>query len=103
LLEKVACKNGKSCNIKFLQPAQRTTKFLSISGVEKLALLITPEDKSNKQQNQAVHSFSLTSKPKLFHRSDLLQSKDEVIKNTFQSSCDKLSASVCALSVVLSI
>ena len=31
----------------------------------KLALLITSEDKSNKQQNQATHSFSLTAKPKL--------------------------------------
>jgi len=33
--------------------------------VEKLALLITSEDKPNKQQNQAIRSFSLTTKPKL--------------------------------------
>jgi len=48
----------------------------SYKKVEKLALLMTPEDKSNKQQNQATHSFSLTAKPKLFRRSDLSQSTD---------------------------
>jgi len=37
----------------------------AVKKVEKLALLITSEDKSNKQQNQATHSFSLTTKPKL--------------------------------------
>jgi len=36
----------------------------AVKKVEKLALLITPEDKSNKEQNQATHSFSLTTKPK---------------------------------------
>jgi len=30
-LIKVACVKGKSCNIKFLQPAHRTTQILSIS------------------------------------------------------------------------
>jgi len=72
LQKKVACKQGKSCNIKFLQPAHRTTFILSIleavgscKKVEKLALIITSEGKSNKQQNQATHSFSLTTKPKL--------------------------------------
>jgi len=39
--------------------------FRSCKKVEKLALLITSEDKSNKQHNQATHSFSLTTKPKL--------------------------------------
>jgi len=29
----------------------------AVKNVEKLALLITPEDKSNKQQNQATQSF----------------------------------------------
>jgi len=47
-LIKVACKKGKSCNIKFLQLAHRTTQILSISEavkkVEKLALLITSDD-----------------------------------------------------------
>jgi len=33
-----------------------------------------PEDKSNKQQNQAIQFFHW--QPKLFHRSDLLQSTD---------------------------
>jgi len=33
--------------------------------LQKLALLITPEDKSNKQQNQAIHFFHW--QPKLFH------------------------------------
>jgi len=37
----------------------------AVKKVEKLALLITSEDKSDKQQNQATHSFSLTTKPKL--------------------------------------
>jgi len=38
----------------------------AVKKVEKFALLlITSEDKSNKQQNQATHSFSLTTKPKL--------------------------------------
>jgi len=32
---------------------------------EKLALLITSEDKSDKQQNQATHSLSLATKPQL--------------------------------------
>jgi len=48
----------------------------AVKKVEKLALLMTPEDKSNKQQNQATHSFSLTTKPKLFHRCELSQSTD---------------------------
>jgi len=39
--------------------------FRSCKKVEKLALLIASEDKSNKPQNQATHSFSLTTKPKL--------------------------------------
>jgi len=39
--------------------------FRSCKKVEKLALLITSEDKSNNQQIQATHSFSLTTKPKL--------------------------------------
>jgi len=39
--------------------------FRSCKKVKKLALLITSEDKSNKQQNQAAHSFSLATKPKL--------------------------------------
>jgi len=46
----------------------------AVKKVEKLALLVTSEDKSNKQQNQATHSFSLTNKT--FHRSDLSQSTD---------------------------
>jgi len=48
----------------------------AVKKVEKLALLVTPEDKSNKQQNQGAHSFSLATKPKLFHRYDLSQSTD---------------------------
>jgi len=48
--------------------------FRSCKKVEKLALLATSEDKSNKQQNQATHSFSLTTKT--FHRPDLSQSTD---------------------------
>jgi len=42
--------------------------------LQKLALLITPEDKSNKQQNQAIHFFYW--QPKLFQRSDFPQSTD---------------------------
>jgi len=37
----------------------------AVKKVEKLSLLITSDDKSNKQQNQATHSFSLTTKSKL--------------------------------------
>jgi len=46
----------------------------AVKKIEKLAPLITFEDKSNNQQNQANHSFSLTTKT--FHRSDLSQSTD---------------------------
>jgi len=42
--------------------------------LQKLALLITLEDKSNKQQNQAIHFFHW--QQKLFYRSDLPQSTD---------------------------
>jgi len=42
--------------------------------LQNLVLLITPEDKSNKQQNQAIHFFHW--QPKLFHRSDLPQSTE---------------------------
>jgi len=38
----------------------------AVKKVEKLALLVTSEDKSNKQQNQATHSFSLTTKSKFY-------------------------------------
>jgi len=48
--------------------------FRTCKRVEKLALLITSEDKSNMQQNQASHSFSLITKT--FHISDLSQSTD---------------------------
>jgi len=46
------------------------------------------EDKSNKQQNQATHSFSLTTKPKL--STDLIFHSQQIwgYKNTFQFSCD---------------
>jgi len=55
--------------------------------LHKLALLATPEDKSNKQKNQAIHFFHW--QPKLFYRFDLQQSTDlRWQKNTFQSSCD---------------
>jgi len=63
-LIKVACEKGKSSNIKFLQPAHRTTKIMSISKAvgsckkdEKLVLLTTSKDMSNKQQNQATFLF----------------------------------------------
>jgi len=46
----------------------------AVKNAEKLALLITSEDKSNKQQNEATHSLSFTTKT--FHRSDLSQSTD---------------------------
>jgi len=46
----------------------------AVKKVEKFALFITSEDKSNKQQNQATYSFSFTTKT--FHRSDLSQSTD---------------------------
>jgi len=42
--------------------------------LRKLSLLITPEDKSNKQQNQAARIFHW--QPKLCHRSDFPQSTD---------------------------
>jgi len=42
--------------------------------LQKLALLITLEDKCNKQQNQAILFFHW--QPKLFHGSDLPQSTD---------------------------
>jgi len=41
--------------------------------LQKLALLVTPEEKANKQQNQAI-IFSLATK--LFHKSDLPQPTD---------------------------
>jgi len=46
--------------------------------VEKLALFITSEDKSNKQQNQAIHYsfFFIDNQTKTFHRSDLSQPTD---------------------------
>jgi len=37
----------------------------AVKKVEKLALLVTSGYKSDKQQNQATHSFSLATKPKL--------------------------------------
>jgi len=45
-----------------------------------------PEDKCNKQQNQAIH-FSLATKtfPQIWSSA---VNRFEVIKNTFQSSCD---------------
>jgi len=46
----------------------------AVKKLQKVALLIMPEDKSNKQKNQANHSFH--GQPKLFHRSDLSQSTD---------------------------
>jgi len=46
----------------------------AVKKLQKLALLITPEDKSSKQQNKAGHSFHV--QPKLFHISELLQSTD---------------------------
>jgi len=60
----------------------------AVKKIEKLALLITSEDKSNKQQNQATHSFSLTTKAK--HSTDLIYRSQQicVMKNTFQFSCD---------------
>jgi len=48
----------------------------AVEKVEKLAPLITSEDKSNKQQNQATHSFSLTTKPKL--SPDLIFSSQQI-------------------------
>ena len=78
---KVACEKGKSCNIKVLKPAWNIVlhKFWlriweAVKKLRKLALLITPADKSNKQQNQIIHFFHC--QPKLFHRSDLWQSTD---------------------------
>jgi len=58
----------------------------AVKKVEKLALLITSEDKSNKQENQATHSFS--TKPKL--STDLIFRSQQTWgdKNTFQFSCD---------------
>jgi len=48
--EKVATCSSYNINSDFSETVKK---------VEKRALLITPEDKSNKQQNQATHSFSL--------------------------------------------
>jgi len=49
-----------------IQVLPNTLKLLEgVKKAEKLALLITSEDKSNKQHDQATHSFSLTTKPKL--------------------------------------
>jgi len=58
----------------------------AVKKVEKLALLITSEDKSNKQQK--THFFSLTTKPKF--STDLIFHSQQVRgdKNTFQSGCD---------------
>jgi len=61
----------------------------AVKKVEKLDLLITPEDKSSKQQNQAAHSFSLTTNSKL--STDLIFRSQQIWgdKDTFQSSsCD---------------
>jgi len=41
----------------------------AVKKIEKLAFLVKSEDKSNKQQNQATHSFSLTTKIDLIFRS----------------------------------
>jgi len=67
----------------------------AVKKVEKIALLITYEDKPNKQQNQATHSFSLTTKPKL--STDLIFRSQQIWgdKNTFQFSCDQLCIKRC--------
>ena len=62
---------------------------------KKLAQLITSEDKSNKQQNQATHSLSLATKPQL--STDLIFRSQQIWgdKNTFQLSCDQLCVKRC--------
>ena len=55
----------------------------AVKKVEKLVLLISSEDKSNKQQNQATHSSSLITKPKLstnliFHSQQIWGDKKHV-------------------------
>jgi len=64
--------------------------------VEKFALLITSEDKSNnnKQQNKATHSFSLTTKPK---------SSTDLTFRSQQIWGDVSVVAGCALSIVWSI
>jgi len=68
-LIKVACEKGKKLQYKIpatsLSYYINSEYFRSCKKVEKLPLLITPEDMFNKQQNQPTHSFSLTIKPKL--------------------------------------
>ena len=71
--------------------------FRSCRNVEKFTLLITPEDKSNKQQNQGTHSFSWQPNQTFF--TDLIFCSQHI-------GGDKKHVTVvtrCALSVVLSI
>jgi len=57
--------------------------------LQNLAQLITPEDKSKKQQNQAIHFFigNQNFSTDLIFRSQQIWGD----KNTFQASCDFLS------------
>jgi len=105
---KVACEKGKSCNIKVLKPAWNIVlhKFWlriweAVKKLRKLALLITPADKSNKQQNPNYSFFSLPTKT-FSQIWSFAVNRFEVTENTFQSGCDWLVTS-CALSAALSI
>ena len=54
--------------------------------LQKLALLITPENKANKQQNQADLFFiGNQTFPQIWSSA---VNRFEVIKNAFESSCD---------------
>jgi len=67
----------------------------AVKKIEKLAFIVKSEDKSNKQQNQATHSFSLTTKIDLIFRSQQIWGDKKTRFSPVMTSC--------ALSVVLSI
>jgi len=56
--------------------------------LQKLVLLITPEDKTNKQQNQAIILF-IGDQAKTFPQiCSFAVNRFEMIKNTFRASCE---------------
>jgi len=56
--------------------------------LQKLALLITPEDKSNKQENQVTLSFHWQPSQNVSTHLISTVNRFKLIKTTFQSSCD---------------
>jgi len=66
----------------------------------KLALLITPEDKSNKQQNQAIHFFFIGNQN---FSTDLIFRSQQIWGDKKHASLQLWLMTSCALSTVVSI